>query len=203
MKALTRRSNPKYPVEKQWYAIWDILFPGAERPASPYIDNVLSEEISSFQEFYQTRGPAILREALRESFMDNTSMQEVQQYSDLVLRAALDRILDEWLSTQTDDACPSSEQPATSATLSPSSENNVNTSASDSQMDMTESGGAAAPNMTQARTDPGSSSFPLTFDPVAWLDSAAWIEYDSLMEISTEAYRRDRSQYLSPNNSIQ
>jgi hypothetical protein len=203
MKALTRRSNAKYPVEEQWYAIWDIIFPGAERPASPYIDGVLSEEILSFQEFYQTRGPAILREALRESFMDNTSMQEVQQYSDLVLRAALDRILDEWLSAQTDDTCPSSAHPATSATLSPSSENNVNTSASDSQIGMTESDGVGAPNMTQARTDPGSSSFPLTFDPVAWLDSAAWIEYDSLMEISTEAYRRDRLQYLGPNNSIQ
>ncbi|KAL2854791.1 hypothetical protein BJX68DRAFT_264684 [Aspergillus pseudodeflectus] len=88
MKALTRRAKPKYPVEEQWYGIWDILFPGAERPASPYIDGVLSVEISSFQEFYQTRGPAILREALRESFMDNSSMQEVQQYSDLVLRAA-------------------------------------------------------------------------------------------------------------------
>jgi hypothetical protein len=141
--------------------------------------------------------------------MDNTSMQEAQQYSDLVLCAALDRILDEWLSAQTDDACPSSAQPTTSATLSPSSENNVNTLASDSQMAMTESGGAGAPNMTPARTDPGSSSFPLTFDPVPWLedstqiDFAVWNEYDSLMETSAEAYRGSRLEYLGPNNSMQ
>ncbi|KAJ0425051.1 hypothetical protein BJY00DRAFT_308936 [Aspergillus carlsbadensis] len=177
MKALTRRANTRYTVEEQWYAIWDILFPGAERPASPYIDGMLSEEISSFQEFYQTRGPAILREALRESHRSGTSTQEVEQYSDLVLRAALDRILDRWLSSQTDDASLSSAQPVTSATLSPSSENNVVSSTSDSQPALIGSAGDGASNMTQAGADPGSSSFPFTIDPGPGLDDSAQIDF--------------------------
>jgi hypothetical protein len=206
MKALTRRSNPRYTVEEQWYAIWDILFPGADRPASPYIDGVLSEEISSFQEFYQTRGAAILREALQESLMHNTSTQEVQQYSDLVLRAALDRILDEWLSAQTDDASSSSAQPATRATLSPSSEINANPSTSESQTAISESGGGGAFDMTHARTDPVSSSFPFTFDRLEdspQIDFAAWNEYNLFMDDSEDAYRRSGGKYLDPTDSMQ
>jgi hypothetical protein len=181
---LTKRSDPKLTVEEQWYAVWKILFPEVETPSSPYIDGALSEEISSFQEFYQTQGPIILRLAFQADGMDILPSQELQQHSDLVLRAALDRILDEWLSTQTDDASSSSAQPATSATLSPSSDNNVNTSPGDSQVALIETRGDLASHTMQAGTEPESSWFPHAFDSggnilnSGELDTMNWDDYD-------------------------
>jgi hypothetical protein len=39
-------------TESQWYTIWDVVFPGQPRPLSPYIDESLSEDFSSFLEFF-------------------------------------------------------------------------------------------------------------------------------------------------------
>ncbi len=51
--------------DEQWYTIFGILFPGLPRPQSPYIDFELSEDLSSFQDFATSQGPAVLREFLR------------------------------------------------------------------------------------------------------------------------------------------
>ncbi|KAL2796603.1 hypothetical protein BJX66DRAFT_335846 [Aspergillus keveii] len=190
------KSDPKLTVEEQWYAIWKILFPGVEPPSAPYIDGALSEEISSFQEFYQTKGPIILRLAFQADDMDIPLSQELQQHSDLVLRAALDKILDEWLLTQTDDASSSSAQPATSATLSPSSDNNVNPSPGGSQAALIETRGDLASHTMQAGTDTGSSWFSHAFDSggnmlnSGELDIINWDDYDLFTSHSQVAHHR-------------
>ncbi|KAL2810060.1 hypothetical protein BJX63DRAFT_434583 [Aspergillus granulosus] len=107
LKALTRRSNPKLTTEEQWYAIWDIVFPEVERPCSPYIDSALSEEFSSFKEFYFSRGPSILLEVLEKETTEPFRQENLQELPDAVFRAGLDRIMGKWLFTHAGHQEPS------------------------------------------------------------------------------------------------
>lgn len=57
-EALNRYSDRSTNEARQWYVIWDYCFPGGpngkpppERPSSPYVDEGLCEELSSFLEF--------------------------------------------------------------------------------------------------------------------------------------------------------
>jgi len=65
--ALTKKSNPKLNEEGQWFAIWEILFPGHKRPDSPYLDPELSTDFFEFQQYSAERGPAILEEVLNDN----------------------------------------------------------------------------------------------------------------------------------------
>ncbi|KAL3441885.1 hypothetical protein BJX65DRAFT_313423 [Aspergillus insuetus] len=186
--------NPLW--RSSWYAIWKILFPGVELPSSPYIDGVLCEEISSFEEFYQTEGPVILRLAFQAEYGDHPTLRELSEQSDLVLRAALDRILDEWPSTRTDDASSSSAQLATSATFSPSSDNNVNISLDDSQAALTETRGDLISHPKEAGTELENSWFTHAFDSggnifnSGDLDTINWDDYDLFTSHSQVAHPR-------------
>jgi len=63
-RQISRKSNPKQSVEQQWFALWDIVFPGRPRPDSPYQDANVSEELWSFRAHWETYSEAILeREA--------------------------------------------------------------------------------------------------------------------------------------------
>jgi hypothetical protein len=61
-RQLSRKSKPNTGEEDQWYAIWEILFPGHRRPSSVYMDTHLTLEMPQFREYCYSRGPAILRE---------------------------------------------------------------------------------------------------------------------------------------------
>lgn len=59
---LSKRPNPKQSPEAQWYAVWDVIFPSHPKPDSPYIDQEISEDLSSFLEFARVQGPDIVRD---------------------------------------------------------------------------------------------------------------------------------------------
>lgn len=55
--ALNKRPASKLNVESQWYAMFDIIFPGSNRPTSPYNSPVVSEceaTHAKFREFIQS-----------------------------------------------------------------------------------------------------------------------------------------------------
>ena len=64
---LQRRSNPSLSVSDQWFAIWDILFPGVQRPASVYLGDRVSEAISQVTRYTLQRGPELLARELEAS----------------------------------------------------------------------------------------------------------------------------------------
>ncbi|KAH6955764.1 hypothetical protein BKA56DRAFT_681224 [Ilyonectria sp. MPI-CAGE-AT-0026] len=70
-KQLSSRS--KGSVEEQWYAMWNILFPGRRRPSSIYIDSDQSEDFCRIKEFSQREGVIILRHQLQTSGIFSTS----------------------------------------------------------------------------------------------------------------------------------
>lgn len=64
---LAKRSTPNATPEDQWFAVFDILFPGHEpRPKSPYVDRELLQDITQYQDFLTSHGPRILSQVLEE-----------------------------------------------------------------------------------------------------------------------------------------
>ncbi|KAK4031555.1 hypothetical protein C8A01DRAFT_21245 [Parachaetomium inaequale] len=58
-----RKSDYKLSEEQQWFALWDIVFPGRRRPSSAYRDPDITEELCSFREYCATYGEDILDDA--------------------------------------------------------------------------------------------------------------------------------------------
>ena len=63
VEALNRYSDRSTDEARQWYVIWDYCFPVGpngtqppKRPSSPYVDEGLSVDLSTFLEFFGTKG---------------------------------------------------------------------------------------------------------------------------------------------------
>jgi hypothetical protein len=95
MNILSRRSNSRLDPEQQWYAIWDLIFPGALRPSSPYLDNVLYEGLHSFYTFLTEQGPQIIQE-MGESEGLYITLQDLRP----LLHRGFSRIVEDWVSRQ-------------------------------------------------------------------------------------------------------
>ena len=93
-QALKKRSTGT--LEGQWYAIWDIIFPSHRRPFSPYLDGSLSEDLSSFLEFYLSTGAELVRQSSRPNHLGDVFATEatVQHY----LQMGLQLIYGRWAS---------------------------------------------------------------------------------------------------------
>ncbi|KAK4157597.1 hypothetical protein C8A00DRAFT_11577 [Chaetomidium leptoderma] len=62
---ISRKANPKLSEEDQWFAIWDIVFPGRRRPPSAYRDADISEDLYLFQGDCRTHGAAVLDDEIQ------------------------------------------------------------------------------------------------------------------------------------------
>jgi hypothetical protein len=99
-RELCRKSNPAFTEEDQWFAIWDILFPGSERPFSAYIDSELSADLRLFREYWQNFGQDILLDVLRSNQWVSMSAEEQETQGRRILAEGLDRIYEDWLSSR-------------------------------------------------------------------------------------------------------
>ncbi|KAH8892971.1 hypothetical protein GQ53DRAFT_626216, partial [Thozetella sp. PMI_491] len=52
-------------LEQQWYAVWDIVFPGAEHPPSVYVQGPVVENLLGFRGFFSQHGEALIADRLR------------------------------------------------------------------------------------------------------------------------------------------
>ncbi|KAI0123322.1 hypothetical protein BJ170DRAFT_697815 [Xylariales sp. AK1849] len=99
-RALTRKSKRNITEEQQWFAVWDIVFPGVERPGSAYVDSELSEEMSSFQEYWENRGHNILMEQVNSSGMWSLSPEERDVQGRQILTRGLTLISEQWATSR-------------------------------------------------------------------------------------------------------
>ncbi|KAH8883706.1 hypothetical protein GQ53DRAFT_752768 [Thozetella sp. PMI_491] len=60
--ALARRVNRSHDEAKQWFSIWEILFPTLPPPPSPYLSNHFEETLGMVYEFWQQHRDGIVRE---------------------------------------------------------------------------------------------------------------------------------------------
>ncbi|KAL2839350.1 hypothetical protein BJY01DRAFT_250530 [Aspergillus pseudoustus] len=168
MKALRKKSLAKSTVEEQWFTMWDIVFPGVERPSSPYLDQSLSEELSSFHEFYQANGPSILRETLEQNSVE---IATEQRYNDAILCAGLNAIFHQWLTSQTEHGSLITSVAERSGTVFPSADGNADNSNSESQVVSSESSSVLVLSSTETQTLTASSELPWMCMPTPHLTS--------------------------------
>ncbi|KAF1346282.1 hypothetical protein BDV97DRAFT_401622 [Delphinella strobiligena] len=60
-RKLDKRACKKNTVEENWYLTYEILFPGMDRPKSPYLDTVGCEHVESMRNFIDAEGGALPR----------------------------------------------------------------------------------------------------------------------------------------------
>ncbi|KZL71831.1 hypothetical protein CT0861_10333 [Colletotrichum tofieldiae] len=66
-KDLSARVDRKLQERDQWFAVWDIVFPGKPRPESPYVYGPFHEVATCFLKFWQERGRQIYFNHLRSN----------------------------------------------------------------------------------------------------------------------------------------
>ncbi|KAH6696440.1 hypothetical protein BKA61DRAFT_252267, partial [Leptodontidium sp. MPI-SDFR-AT-0119] len=95
---LSRKSKPKSSKENQWYAIWDILFPGDRRPCSIYVDTDLALEMRQFREYCERHGPAIMREQMESdpTWLSSGNNTEQRRAFDRLIAYGLNALFDNW-----------------------------------------------------------------------------------------------------------
>lgn len=60
-KSLHKKLPRDWNVEEQWYQIYDILFPGCEKPRSPYVGDFLGDVVSCLRHRWNTQGHKIIK----------------------------------------------------------------------------------------------------------------------------------------------
>lgn len=85
---LSKRATQGKSIVEQWYDMWDIIFPGAQRPATPYVDPELSDDLSEYNDYVVREGPRILLEHLGHLGLPEGSSPALQD--------ALASILSSW-----------------------------------------------------------------------------------------------------------
>lgn len=99
-RRLSNKSNPALTEERQWFTIWDILFPRVKRPSSAYVDPGLSLDLRLFREHWQNSGEEVLLDILRSNQWTSLSEGEQETHGRRILAAGLERIYQDWLSSR-------------------------------------------------------------------------------------------------------
>ncbi|CAI4214676.1 unnamed protein product [Parascedosporium putredinis] len=117
---LRSRVNQKNSLEAQWYEVFDIIFPNAQRPASVHLDPELSQDLDEFVSYLTTNGPNIILEQIK--FSDLLPRDNPQDINIDILRMNLSsgfqEIYDRWYKNRATEegSLPSSlPRPALSA----------------------------------------------------------------------------------------
>jgi hypothetical protein len=119
-RRLSKKSDGTLCESEQWFAMWDIIFPGRPRPSSAYLDHSLSEDICHYREFVERHGPDIITQEIQASGVllksQNSEGAMEAALNKEALRRSLDMLFEHWLSSRD----PSSISPM-SLQLTPSS----------------------------------------------------------------------------------
>lgn len=115
---LARRVSPKMTLEAQWYSIFEILFPGCQLPASPYVNKDHTVELRGFTDMMRTTGRQLIVRRLEELGLQDASSNEERDLSTLyseIISTALEEISQRWTLGEEDNS-----HTATNAALGPS-----------------------------------------------------------------------------------
>ncbi|KAI1489935.1 hypothetical protein F5X96DRAFT_638611 [Biscogniauxia mediterranea] len=99
--ALSERVDRKLPIDQQWFSVWDIMFAGAERPVSPWVEGPIYELLSNIREFWEEQGEEIITEHLQSRGQipyDDMPSEErnLTALHRTVLRTIVEKLLDRY-----------------------------------------------------------------------------------------------------------
>ncbi|KAK2729454.1 hypothetical protein CKAH01_10137 [Colletotrichum kahawae] len=98
---LGKRASRQHSEDKQWFAIFAIIFPGDPLPSSAYIDPSLLDNANAYQEFVTTEGPGILYQFLQSRNALNRNVpsgleQGLETFQRQMLADGLVAVSEEW-----------------------------------------------------------------------------------------------------------
>ncbi|KAK6380611.1 hypothetical protein LTS17_004811 [Exophiala oligosperma] len=111
-RQLSQRVPRRMSETEQWYTIFEILFPGSPRPKTPFVDGELSEELSSFQDFATSQGPAIITDSLIERGFGISRLVQDEQvtiFNDTILADGLQAIFERYLEARESQVPPEAD----------------------------------------------------------------------------------------------
>ncbi|KAG9687106.1 hypothetical protein KCU95_g8905, partial [Aureobasidium melanogenum] len=118
MRKLKRRVTSR-SVPESWYSMYELLFPGARRPESPFMDATLSAELSAFRDFCIHEGRDIVTSVVSAEmpFADGQQQDQLEDFTRQVFQRSIEQLFLQWQSRPR----PVTSQPvvATQATLPP------------------------------------------------------------------------------------
>ena len=114
-RKLCQRSDARLSIADQWFAIWDLLFPGVSRPRSSFVDSQLSIDLRLFSEYYRCRGSQTLMDLLNSNDVWSMSKEDQQVRSRQILEEGLNKIYDDWLISRSPGLMEAAPEPETTA----------------------------------------------------------------------------------------
>lgn len=96
-RKLSRKSDKSLSEYEKWFVVWDIVFPGHDRPSSPYLDLELSRDLNHFREFSERRGVAVLVEVMCEEGLVTLEGDEANSIAQRAANRAMRSLFDEWV----------------------------------------------------------------------------------------------------------
>lgn len=128
---LAKKSASNTSPEAQWFAVFDILFPGHNpRPLSPYVDSDLLQDITLYQDFLTSHGPRILSRVLDEQGVVTWHLpneeRDLAAFRQEIFEEGLREVFDQWLdrrSSSSQDPSVTSSSGGTAQNTPPSSSN--------------------------------------------------------------------------------
>ena len=92
---LAARVSARKSREESWYTIFEILFPGAPRPRSPYLDPDFADGLLALREFAAAEVQGIITQVVNEQ-STHLSLPfdfDFQSYTEVVVQDAIDILL--------------------------------------------------------------------------------------------------------------
>ncbi|KAL9619109.1 MAG: hypothetical protein Q9160_006286 [Pyrenula sp. 1 TL-2023] len=80
IKKKTRGKSP----EDNWFHIYRILFPDADLPFSPYIEDERSRAVTGFVAYFRSEAPSLLSAALRRSLRSESSSLDIVDFQSIL-----------------------------------------------------------------------------------------------------------------------
>lgn len=98
--------------EENWYIIYEILFPGAERPKSPYLDPTFADALHELRSFAARELPGIYHEAITHESPEMVSPEgfDIHTFTESVFQRAFELLLDRFESRRASDNSPTASQ---------------------------------------------------------------------------------------------
>jgi hypothetical protein len=95
---LRKKSQKNASAEEQWFAIWDILFPGHQRPSTVYVDTDLAQIMRQFREHCESQGPTMIAELVESdpAWLSFDTIEEQRRILRRSIAQGITNLFDDW-----------------------------------------------------------------------------------------------------------
>jgi hypothetical protein len=95
MKLLARRPDPELSQEESWFAVWDVVFPGASRPPQARLSGLVESGVCHLRDYWARRGGRVISKFLEARGLTNYNIEDEERSLEALYVAVLDQMIDE------------------------------------------------------------------------------------------------------------